>query len=407
METLRFLMVSTHYPPYHLGGDAVMVDYLSRELVRRGHEVHVLHSPSVYESLRGRGTSNHTAKKEGDPLVHTPPIGGGRLQLLMTLAFDSSAKSRKETADLARRLKPDVVHWHNTKGFIGRPFAVPGAVSLYTAHDYYLVCPRSNLIRPDMSFCQKPKACMLCTLRWRKPPQIWRGGNNRVVHPDAGMTVLAPSEFLADRLRRDGIKVDHILRNFVPDVGIVSSGPRPRRDSIAYVGMLEPHKGPHSLLEAFASTRDRQHFKLHIIGEGSLKKRLVERAKQLGLSDRVNVPGFIPREDVKSILSDVAFLVVPSEWPENAPLTVLEAFSLGVPVLGSDNGGLPEILGPESGSMTFKEGDVGALGEALVSMWKGDKDLDAMSRKAREAYETRFSPETHIAQYLAMILKMT
>jgi hypothetical protein len=39
-------------------------------------------------------------------------------------------------------------------------------------------------------------------------------------------------------------------------------------------------------------------------------------------------------------------------------------------------------------------------------MWKGDKDLDAMSRKAREAYETRFSPETHIAQYLAIILKM-
>jgi glycosyltransferase involved in cell wall biosynthesis len=406
METLRFLMISTHYPPYHLGGDAVMVDYLSRELARRGHEVHVLHSPSVYESLRGRGMPNHTAKFEGDPFVHTPPIRGGRLQLLMTLAFDSSAKSRKKAADLARRLEPDVVHWHNTKGFIGRPFVVPGAVSLYTAHDYYLVCPRSNLIRPDMSFCRKPKACMLCTLRWRKPPQIWRGGNKRVIHPDAGMTVLAPSEFLAERLRRDGIKVDHILRNFVPDIGSFSSAHRPRRDSIAYVGMLEPHKGPQSLLEAFANTRQRQHFKLHIIGEGSLRKRLVERAIQLGLSDRVSIPGFIPREDVKSILSDVAFLVVPSEWPENAPLTVLEAFSRGVPVLGSDNGGLPEILGPESGSTTFKEGDVAALGEALVSMWKGDKDLDAMSRKAREAYEMRFSPETHISQYLAIILKM-
>lgn len=406
METLRFLMISTHYPPYHLGGDAVMVDYLSRELARKGHEVHVLHSPSVYESLRGKGTPNNMAKREGDPFVHTPPIRGGRLQLLMTLAFDSSTKSRKATTDLARRLKPDVVHWHNTKGFIGRPFAVSGTASFYTAHDYYLVCPRSNLTRPDMSFCRKPKACMICTMRWRKPPQIWRGGNNRVVHLDTGMTVLAPSEFLAARLRRDGIKVDHILRNFVPDIGNVSSGLQPRRDSIAYVGMLEPHKGPQSLLEAFANTRDRQHFKLHLIGEGSLRKRLVERSKQLGLSDRINIPGFIPREDVRSILSDVAFLVVPSEWPENAPLTVLEAFSLGVPVLGSDNGGLPEILGPESGSTTFKEGDVAALGEALVSMWQGDKDLDAMSRKARIAYETRFSPETHIAQYLAIVLKM-
>lgn len=399
-------MISTHYPPYHLGGDAVMVDYLSRELVRRGHEVHVLHSPSVYESLRGSRMANHAAKKEDDTFVHIHPVRGGRLQLVMTLAFDFSAKAERKAIDLAKILKPDVVHWHNTKGFIGRPFAVPGAVSLYTAHDYYLVCPRSNLIRPDMSFCRNPKACMLCTLRWRKPPQIWRGGNKRVISPDAAMMVLAPSEYLADRLRRDGIKVGHILRNFVPDIGSISSSSKPRRDSIAYVGMLEPHKGPQSLLEAFANTRQRQHFKLHMIGEGSLRKRLVERSKKLGLSDRVNIPGFIPRQDLESILSNVAFLVVPSEWPENAPLTVLEAFSRGVPVLGSDNGGLPEILGPESGSMTYKEGDVAALGEALVSIWNGEEELDAMSRKARKAYEMRFSPEIHISQYLAMIDKM-
>jgi len=399
-------MISTHYPPYHLGGDAVMVDYLSRELARRGHEVHVLHNPSVYESLHGRERPSPGAKKDGDPIVHTPSFRGGRLQLLTTLAFDSSSKSREEIANLAGRLKPDVVHWHNTKGFIGRPFTVPRIVTLYTAHDYYLVCPRSNLTRPDMSFCQKPKACMLCTLRWRRPPQIWRAGNNRVVRPDAGMAVIAPSEFLAERLRGDGIKVDHILRNFAPDVGSVASAHRPRRDSLAYVGMLEPHKGSLSLLEAFAKTRDRQQFRLHIVGEGSLRTRLRERTKELGLTNRVDIPGFIPRKDVESILSDVAFLVVPSEWPENAPLTVLEAFSLGVPVLGSDIGGLHEILGPDSGSMTFKEGDVDALGEALVSMWNGNMDLDAMSRKAREAYETRFSPKTHIAQYLAIILKM-
>ncbi len=322
-----------------------------------------------------------------------------------TLAFDASTKSRMSVTDLARRLGSDVVHWHNTKGFIGRPFVVSSAISLYTAHDYYLVCPRSNLTRPDMSFCRKPRACMLCTLRWRKPPQFWRGGNNRVIHPDADMTVLAPSEFLADRLRRDGINVNHILRNFVPDLGGVPSGTRPKGDSIAYVGMLEPHKGVQSLLDAFANTRQRQNFKLYLIGEGSLRKRLVEKTKQLGLSDRVSIPGFISREDLKSILSNVAFLVVPSEWPENAPLTVLEAFSIGLPVLGSDSGGLPEILGPESGSTTFKEGDVVALGEALVSMWKGAKDLDSMSRKAREAFEMRFSPETHITQYLAIVSK--
>jgi len=403
METLKFLMISSHYPPSHLGGDAVMVQYLSEELVLQGHEVHVIHDPAVYELVSKRSLLNRTdTSSSPSPFVHAA-IEKGRLSVLAALTIDRSAGSRAEVLGLAQRLKPDVVHWHNTKGFIGRPFIFHDALSLYTAHDYYAVCPRSNLLRPDMSFCEEPKLCQTCLMRWKKPPQIWRIGNRRVLRFPEEMGVICPSDFMSRRLKRDGITSHHILRNFVPDPAPPVSGEHSAGDSIAFVGMLEPHKGPRTLLEAFAVSRDRQGFRLHIVGEGSLRGELNGRVKDLGLADRVSVPGFLPRSEVVSIRRNSAAIVIPSEWPENAPLTALESFALGVPVLASDAGGLPEIAGSESGSMIFKAGDINSLAGRMVSLWQNRPNLGEMKRKAREAYVSRFSPAVHIAQYLKII----
>jgi glycosyltransferase involved in cell wall biosynthesis len=214
------------------------------------------------------------------------------------------------------------------------------------------------------------------------------------------MGVICPSDFMARRLERDGVTTHHLLRNFVPDTAPPVSAKPSASDSIAFVGMLEPHKGPRTLLEAFSRSRDRQGFRLHIIGEGSLRSELNGRVKDLGLADRVSVPGFLPRSEVESIRSSSAAIVVPSEWPENAPLTVLESLALGIPVLASDAGGLPEIAGAESGSMIFKAGDINSLADCMVSLWQDRSHLGEMKRKAREAYVSRFSPAVHTAQYL-------
>ena len=404
METLKFLMVTTHYPPSHLGGDAVFVQNLSEELARRGHDVHVAFNPSVYELLR---------KKKPPMVQNTAPLGitrhilsTGRLghtRILLTLSFEMSGKARTEVQGLTRALKPDVVHWHNTKGLIGKPFAVPGSSALYTAHDYYLVCPRSNLVKPDMSFCRQPKACLLCTVRWRKPPEIWRSGGRRVIRLPNEMRILAPSEYVARRLSEDGISPYRVLRTFVPDAGNRFAHAMPESDTVLYVGLLEPHKGVRTLLEAFIKSSTRQGFKLHMIGEGSLKAELKARVNSAGLEKRVEVPGFLPTAEVNLASAEAAVLVIPSEWPENAPLVVLEAFSRGVPVLGSDQGGLPEILGPDTGSRMFKAGEVNSLSEALVSIWSQRDRLEGLGRMARKAWETRFSPQTHVNQYISII----
>jgi glycosyltransferase involved in cell wall biosynthesis len=216
--------------------------------------------------------------------------------------------------------------------------------------------------------------------------------------PEIG--VICPSEFMAKRLKQDGLSAHHILRNFVPDIG--AKGPAGDA-SILYVGMLEVHKGPRTLLEAFARSRDSQGFKLHIVGEGSLKDELRARVEDLGLKGRVSVPGFISRSEVQSLLQNSTAMVIPSEWPENAPLTALESLSMGVPVLGSDQGGLPEILGPDSGSVVFKAKATDELAKEIVAFWERRNDMGGERRKARLSYERRFSPDVHIDQYMRII----
>ena len=194
-----------------------MVQYLSEELVRQGHAVHVIHNPAVYELVRRRSSLNSASTVSSpSPFVHAA-TKNDRLNVLAALTIDRSAGARAEVLELAQRLKPDVVHWHNTKGYIGRPFIFHDALSLYTAHDYYAVCPRSNLLRPDMSFCERPKLCQTCLMRWKKPPQIWRIGSRRVIRFPEQMGVICPSDFMSRRLRRDGIVARHLLMNFVPD----------------------------------------------------------------------------------------------------------------------------------------------------------------------------------------------
>jgi len=404
METLKFLMISTHFSPYKMGGDAIMVEYLCQELLKRGHEVHVFDNPAVHRLLRKLPSD---AKREtvNDGVIRheysskTP----GKLEVLITLAANTTSGKRRTLTELVADVKPDVVHWHNTKGFIGRPLPVSAPRALYTAHDYYLVCPRSNLLRPDLSLCECPRQCQLCLVRWKKPPQLWRIGKNRLIQVPNGTQVLAPSRFMADRLRREGIPEAQVLRNFVPRQEIQSEYPWSERTSIIYIGILEQHKGPQTLVEAFSKCNDRQGFDLQIIGGGSLQQQLTIRIRELGLENRIKMRGYVSQSDLKETLGRAAAVVIPSEWHENAPLVALEAFSKGIPVLGSDLGGLPEILGPDSGSMTFKGGDADDLPNHLVMLWEKREQLSAMSKRAREAYEKRFSPEVHLAQYLKII----
>jgi len=403
MESLRFLMITTHFSPYRTGGDAVLVEYLSKELVKGGHEVHALSNPDVSHLL---GKKRLPEEERFDGITrHQFTSRMSRLSALGSLSLGVDSAKRAWVLRLIEKIKPDVVHWHNTKGFIGRPFPSEDAVNLYTPHDYYLVCPRSNLLRPGMRLCEKPEMCQLCLAMWRRPPQLWRAGRRRLIRLPGNFRVLSPSEFVARRLSSEGIQVHSVLRNFVPDRGLVSGTPPSLRESLVYMGILEPHKGPQTLLDAFAASSESQGFNLEIVGDGSLRELLAARTRANGLSGRVRLHGYISEADLRKVLGRAAAIVLPSQWYENSPLVALEAMSMGIPVLGSNLGGLPEILKPEYGGAVFEGGDSRSIALSISKLWDQRGTLDERSARARRAYEQHFSPGVYLRRYLEEVGK--
>jgi glycosyltransferase involved in cell wall biosynthesis len=400
MESLKFLMVSTHYPPAHMGGDAIFVEYLSNELVRAGHEVHVFHDPHVYALMRGHLPNLDRVTPGG---VHraTYKSAFGQTDPVLSLMFGRGPRSVRQFREIVDRLKPEVIHWHNTKGFIGRPVAIHDALSLYTAHDYYAVCPRSNLLRPGMKTCEHPFLCQSCLLRWGKPPQLWRACGNRVLKLPEEVVVISPSEFLAKRLAREGLKVDYVLRSLAPDRGVIS--PRRGASRLVYLGTLEGTKGLMTLLEAFNISKDCQGFDLSIFGEGPQRTELESRMKTLGLEERVKLHGFVSLDKIKDTLSDAAASIVPAESYENAPLSAIEALSMGLPVIGTAIGGMPEILGSESGSVLIPPASPTRLADEIVNLWNNRGTLSERQAKARAVYDSFYSPEAHLKAYLGIV----
>lgn len=402
METLKFLMITSYYPPNHLGGDAVFVEYLSKELVNLGHEVHILTAPGAYSLLRDG------AKQTGSPAperetIHQfePPFP--RASVLSALIAGTQTRATKNITELVAALRPDVVHWHNTKGFVGRPFAFGSARNLYTAHDYYAICPRSNLLRPDSSTCVGPFNCLSCHLRWRKPPPLWRAGSNRVIEFQSEISLISPSESLAQRLREDGLRVAKVVRNFVPRQTRRTGHPHDNRDLIVYIGMLERHKGVATLIRGFARSKNHHGFKLKIVGEGSIKKNVAQLITDLDVKDRVELTGFISRGELDDVRSESAFQIIPSEWPENSPLTAIEALSFGLPIIVSDQGGLPEIAREEDRQFIFEGGDERSLGDCLANAWTSTCSLGDLRERARDRYERLFTPERHIGDYMKLV----
>jgi glycosyltransferase involved in cell wall biosynthesis len=109
----------------------------------------------------------------------------------------------------------------------------------------------------------------------------------------------------------------------------------------------------------------------------------------------VTFEGYCHGEELKDLFRNAAFLVIPSECYENAPMSILEAYAYGKPVIGSDLGGTPELVSNNQTGMLVPAGDVRALAEAMATLWHNHKLLEDMGRAARARVEADFSSERH------------
>ncbi|KXV10978.1 glycosyl transferase [Caballeronia megalochromosomata] len=340
---MKVLIANTLYFPDEVGGAEVATRLLAEGLVKAGMEVCVVCATGVGDdrSEEVNGTKVYRLRSSNLYWPHAPGEHS-RVAKLIWHAIDvrNTTMSRK-LADIIRREKPDIVNTANLSCLsvdVWRVANNAGVPIVHTIHDYYLLCPTATMLAGG-----KPCAsqCGVCSL-YAKPKQIASAQVNVAV----GVSGFVLQKHLESGFFSRAAKTTVINNCYQPTKDSIGSQRSRQVENtplrLGMLGRVLPEKGLELLLEQLLADQTLD-WTLAVGGSGD--HDYVESIKTKYADPRVN---FLGRVDPSDFLSSIDILVVPSVWNEPFGLVVLEAYSHGVPVVGSSTGGIPEIIEPRS-----------------------------------------------------------
>jgi glycosyltransferase involved in cell wall biosynthesis len=358
--------------------------------------------------LQQAGHQTLAYERSNDEIEHVSGIG--KLTLIKNTIWASDTK--RDFADLLRREKPDVVHVHNTFFVISpsiysacREARVP---VIQTLHNFRLLCPAAEFAR-DGKVCEEcvdhgvwrgvrygcyhgskaTTAAMALTLSMHRALGTWREGIDRYI----ALSEFSRNKFIAGGLPSARISVKP---NFVsPDPGEGTGD----RSFALFVGRLPRVKGLSTLLAAWQ--RVSKHIPLHIIGDGPERAGLESDARERGLTNVV-FRGRLPNAETVAAMKSARFLVFPSEWYENFPVTIAEAFACGTPVICSRLGSMPEIVADGQTGLHFTVTDAEDLSKKVEYAWAHAEEMANMGRQARKEFEAKYTAGTNYTQLMSI-----
>jgi glycosyltransferase involved in cell wall biosynthesis len=388
MTGLRFCMVTTFYPPFNFGGDGIGVQRLSRALVKAGHHVTVVHDVDAYKALSGR-----------DPEPGPETDGVEVVRLRSGLGTLSPLLTQQLGRPVAHEGRFDVINFHNVS-LVGGPgvLAEGDAVKLYTAHEHWLVCPMHVLWRHKRELCTG-RQCLRCTLRYRRPPQLWRYSRyleNQLDHVDA---FIAKSRFSRDKHREFGFPRDmEVMPYFLPDRAKADvAGERSPHDRpyFLFVGRLESIKGLQDVIPVFKEFRDAD---LLIAGDGEYSDALMAMADGI---PGIRFLGRVDPNELRRYYGHALALIVPSICYETFGIILIEAFREGTPVIARRIGPFPEILDACPAGELFS--NRAELLTALRRLGSDDAARERLGREARRGFEAHWSESAVVPRYLEIV----
>ena len=388
---MRILLVNKFY--YPRGGDCIHMIAVKKLLEEHGHQVGVF-TMQHPDNLAGEYSSFWPSMVE-----YSFKKPGSFKEALLRPIYSGEVK--KKWNALLDDFQPDIVHLHNIHTQLSPAIAEEAwkrSIPIYwTLHDYKLICP-------SYSFLQDGKVCEACiadkksvvrhlcikgsltgsfigyleALKWSRKKM------------EKFTTVfISPSQFLKNKMEEAGYAGKGIKQlynfadtdKFIPQII--------KEPCYVYLGRLSNEKGVETLLKAASFHPD---FQLKIIGDGPLRPYLENRYR----AENIEFMGYRQWEEIKTLLGKARFMVIPSEWYENNPLSILESLAVGTPVLGAAIGGIPELINAENGRL-FKARDINDLSIKLNEMMSiSDWNYQQISDEAK----MRFSAENYYKELL-------
>jgi glycosyltransferase involved in cell wall biosynthesis len=218
--------------------------------------------------------------------------------------------------------------------------------------------------------------------------------------------VLAVSEYgkrnLVSNMGVPEEKIEVVYNGAPPECFAVRHEPPVGCFTITLIGRLEPQKGVDTLLQALPiALKGNQRIEVLIVGDSHLRPQYEQQAENSQAASCIRFTGWLPHQQVRDILSRTNILVLPSRW-ENFPLTLLEAMAVGVPVLTTPVGGIPELVTDGESGLLVPPENPRLLGEALRYAMDNPARMASMAMRAREKVEANFHWEKVVEQYCAV-----
>ncbi|MFH5801165.1 glycosyltransferase family 4 protein [Haladaptatus sp. CMAA 1911] len=361
----KICLVNGVYPPDEFGGAENYVQRTAVALDNRGHDVSILTTTSKFS----RDTLDITKEtRDGIQICRFYPLnvshrsegtGGSVFTKGIWHQLDTVNPHVKTVVKkFLEDQKPDVVHTNN---FMGISTSAAKAISesdsryVHTLHDYSLICPKSNLLRDktlpgdELGVCENPPL----------PCRLYGKAKKRMLgQPDL---VVGPSQHVIDIHREHGFfegvesrRLQHGINSerFNCDVPVCETNKSAEStESVLYVGKHLRAKGIETLI---ASAERLPNVTFHLCGTGPFDTYSSDAAERL---NNVKYHGFVSEERLQQLRDECAAAVVPSIWMENSPLTIYESFAVGLPVIGSNIGGIPELVDESRGRLFTPEND--------------------------------------------------
>ncbi|MGR6761685.1 glycosyltransferase family 4 protein [Paenibacillus sp. T2-29] len=346
--------------------------------------------------------------------VHNDSIQSKGLANMAKLAVEAtwSFPEFKRIKELLLRVKPDVVHVHNFFPVISPSVYHAcerlGIPVVQTLHNYRLICPAATFMRGN-EVCEK---CLHGTLLHSIRHGCYRGSQLQTI-PVAAMIkfneligtwqhkvsrYIALTEFARDKFAESGIPLDRIAvkPNFVHHQ-TVKAKYDPNDRYLLFVGRISAEKGVRNLLQAWSQLEDRGGLRLVIIGDGPEKAELAAAHQQEDIR-------FLGKQDGDTVLdcmSRAMYVMVPSIWYEGFPMTIVESYSVGTPVLCSRIGALEEVVEDGVTGFHFQHDDLENI-KTVIRRAVAYENYAAMRQKVAQNYAAHYTEEVNVKQLLAI-----
>jgi glycosyltransferase involved in cell wall biosynthesis len=369
---LRIIICCNAYPPNFIGGAELIAHYQAKALVSLGHEVIV---------FAGEGENRQyprytmTETKFDGLTVYRVGLSWRDYDPRHINFIHSEVEA--QFCDLIHGFRPQIVHFHNIVGLSVGLINVAYShdiKTVLTLHDAWGFCFKNTLIKKGTEICTDFSKCAECMdfVNADNDIQIPIQMRKDFIALQLGKVdiLISPSHYLAKTYGQAGFSIDRIrvLENGI-DVHRFQDLPRDPSNGymrFTFVGNFAVHKGVEVLLKALKLIPSKDKVRINLVGDGTEKNKYLQYIEDKKLIPYVKLWGKVENSRIEEVYRETDVLVLPSIWPENQPVSITEAMAASIPVIGSDIGGIPELVRDGKTGYVFEPSNAGELANKML-----------------------------------------